>query len=106
MRTQALYYWMRTFVGCCDELSFRPCQASRAIPFVEVRCDMGHIPLNAHTYYTRVHFGDLHREIARFSNVHAITIQEYDVYGWGSALPSVRSWGHFFWAPNWDIRPD
>lgn len=72
----------------------------------KVRCDMGHIPLNAHTYYTRVHFGDLHREIARFSNVHAITIQEYDVYGWGSALPSVRSWGHFFWAPNWDIRPD
>jgi lipopolysaccharide transport system ATP-binding protein len=69
------------------------------------RCDLGRLPLNAGSYVARIHFGDGLNDIARFSSAFQLRVQEHDVFGWGNALPNLRSWGPVYWAPEWDIHP-
>ena len=70
-----------------------------------IKCDLGRVPLNSGTYYTRVYVGDGNHDIARFSNAQTIHIDEHDVFGWGNGIPTAEHWGHFYWSPEWDIRP-
>ena len=72
----------------------------------KVACNMGAIPLNAGTYFTRVHVGDRGSEYCKFSNVFAIKVAEKDVFGCGKPLPDSQSWGPLYWAPEWDIAPE
>jgi len=75
--------------------------------FWRVHCDMGRLPLNAGTYFAGVVVGDGRQSVptAKFGQAFAIHVMEYDVFGWGSSLPSPRWWGPMYWAPRWDIRP-
>lgn len=70
-----------------------------------IECDLGRIPLNAGLYLGRVYVGDGIMDLAVFHRAFSVTISEYDVFGWGNSLPPLKSWGPFFWAPRWDIRP-
>jgi lipopolysaccharide transport system ATP-binding protein len=70
-----------------------------------VRCDLGCVPLNAGTYFTRVYVADGNHDIARFSNAQIIQFNEHDVFGWGNGLPAAEHWGHFYWAPDWQVDP-
>ncbi|HEX5436697.1 MAG TPA: polysaccharide ABC transporter ATP-binding protein [Gemmatimonadaceae bacterium] len=70
-----------------------------------VVCDLGQLPLNAGSYGVRVHVGDGMRDVARFGNAFVLHVREHDVFGWGNALPGVRSWGPMYWTPAWDIHP-
>ena len=74
-----------------------------------VQCDLGHIPLNAGTYfiwiYANVYELNTVRRFARFSRLFALHVLEADVFGWGATLPSPNYWGPVYWVPEWDIRP-
>lgn len=72
----------------------------------KVRCDMGHLPLNADTYLVNVYVGNGIHDVARFSRAVTLRVLEHDVFGWGNRLPTVKSWGPMYWAPQWDIRPE
>lgn len=69
-----------------------------------VRCEMGHIPLNAGWYYVNVNMGDRTGSV-QFTRAISIHVLEHDVFGWGQPLPSRTYWGPMYWAPSWDIRP-
>ncbi len=72
-----------------------------------VRCDMGRLPLNAGSYFAGIVVGDAQHSApaAKFEQAFTIHVMEYDVFGWGSSLPSPRWWGPMYWAPQWDIQP-
>ena len=71
--------------------------------FWRVRCEMGHIPLNAGTYHVHAYMGDGLIDVARFTRAFAIRVAENDVFGWGNSLPSRSAWGAMYWAPDWKI---
>ncbi len=75
--------------------------------FWRVRCDLGRLPLNAGRYFVAVDVGNAQRSrrTAKFTHAFTIHVMEYDVFGWGSSLPSPRWWGPMYWAPQWDIQP-
>ncbi len=71
--------------------------------FWRVRCDMGRVPMYDGTYFVSVHLGDARRfgKIARFIHAFKIHVMPYDVYDWGSMMPSAPT----YWIPEWEIRP-
>jgi len=91
-------------VGMSSRVQNMP-RVSSPSRFWRVSCDMGSLPLNAGTYLAGVYVGKGDREVARFSNAILIRVVEKDVFGWGSVLPGLRSWGPIYWAPRWDIEP-
>jgi ABC-type polysaccharide/polyol phosphate transport system ATPase subunit len=73
--------------------------------FWKITCDMGAIPLNAGTYFTRIYIGSGQHDHARFSDVFVLKVLPKDVFGYGSCLPSAKDWGPTFWAANWNVAP-
>ncbi len=75
--------------------------------FWGVRCELGHLPLNAGAYFVEVDVGDAQRSnrAAKFTQAFTLHVMENDVFGWGSSLPSPRWWGPMYWAPQWVIQP-
>jgi len=101
-----------SIVGPADERVISMSSKVQNIPsaagfsrFWRVRCEMGHLPLNAGTYFASVWIGNGMHDVARFSKAFTIGVREHDVFGWGNRLPSSQHWGPMYWAPKWDIRP-
>ncbi|WP_417847617.1 polysaccharide ABC transporter ATP-binding protein [Thalassoglobus sp.] len=70
-----------------------------------VSIDFGCLPLNAASYHAKVYISDGVMDVALFSDAFQLEILPRDVYGWGNALPPVKSWGYCFWASDWSISP-
>ncbi len=71
-----------------------------------LEADLGKIPLNAGNYQLSLYVIEGEREVARFSRAFSLTVVEADVFGWGKSLPAHRSWGDFYWVPQWSIQVD
>jgi homopolymeric O-antigen transport system ATP-binding protein len=66
-----------------------------------VRCQLRHLPLTSGMYRVSVWVGNPDRDLARFPQALSFSIEEGDPFGFGMSVP--RSWGYFYWKPDWRI---